>query len=371
MRLKTAGQVVSGCPRVPLGWRLDLEVFAPRQFAIWPAPILLAVLGFCLICALAWSNVVQALAPAQVAVLVNKRDPNSVRLGEYYLQRRGLAPKQLFAVEFPPGPVLDPAVFARVYRDVTSSLPAQTQALALAWTYPYRVGCMSVTTAFAAGYDPAFCATGCKRTRESPYFDSPTRMPFRDHRWRPAMLLAGSSPANARALIDRGVASDGTVPSGTAYLLRTSDRQRNVRARGYRSVLARLQNRFKATIVRSDSLRGRQDIMFYFTGRKWVTDLSSNGFLPGAVGDHLTSSGGQLDGTKQMSILRWLDAGATGSFGAVVEPCNFLQKFPNPEILMRRYLAGETLIEAYWKSVHWPGQGVFVGEPLARPFAAR
>ena len=30
---------------------------------------------------------------------------------------------------------------------------------------------------------------------------------------------------------------------------------------------------------------------------------------------------------------------------------------------------GETLLEAYWKSVHWPGEGVFIGEPLARPFA--
>jgi hypothetical protein len=26
------------------------------------------------------------------------------------------------------------------------------------------------------------------------------------------------------------------------------------------------------------------------------------------------------------------------------------------------------LIEAYWKSVAWPGQGIFIGEPLARPF---
>ena len=25
-------------------------------------------------------------------------------------------------------------------------------------------------------------------------------------------------------------------------------------------------------------------------------------------------------------------------------------------------------IEAYWKSVAWPGQGVFIGEPLARPY---
>ena len=32
---------------------------------------------------------------------------------------------------------------------------------------------------------------------------------------------------------------------------------------------------------------------------------------------------------------------------------------------------GATLIEAYWKSVAWPGEGLFIGEPLARPFAPR
>jgi hypothetical protein len=29
------------------------------------------------------------------------------------------------------------------------------------------------------------------------------------------------------------------------------------------------------------------------------------------------------------------------------------------------------VLEAYWKSVAMPGQGVFVGEPLAAPFRAR
>ncbi|MEA5519656.1 hypothetical protein, partial [Limnoraphis robusta] len=66
----------------------------------------------------------------------------------------------------------------------------------------------------------------------------------------------------------------------------------------------------------------------------------------------------------------WLEAGATASYGTVVEPCNFPQKFPNPAIAMRRYLDGDTAVEAYWKSVVWPGQGVFIGEPLARPFGA-
>jgi hypothetical protein len=71
----------------------------------------------------------------------------------------------------------------------------------------------------------------------------------------------------------------------------------------------------------------------------------------------------------QMSILKWIEAGVTGSYGAVVEPCNFQQKFPIPALAMAHYLQGETLIEAYWKSVQMPGQGLFIGEPLARPYA--
>ena len=90
------------------------------------------------------------------------------------------------------------------------------------------------------------------------------------------------------------------------------------------------------------------------------------------MADHLTSSGGNLTGNgDQMSSLRWLEAGATGSYGTVVEPCNYLAKFPHPGIAIARYVNGETLIEAYWKSVAWPGEGIFIGEPLAAPFSRR
>jgi hypothetical protein len=99
-----------------------------------------------------------------------------------------------------------------------------------------------------------------------------------------------------------------------------------------------------------------------------VPNLDTNTFRPGAIGDHLTSAGGVLMGRSQMSSLRWLEAGATGSYGAVVEPCNFPQKFPNPGVVVSRYARGESLIEAYWKSVAMPGQGIFIGEPLADPF---
>ena len=69
-----------------------------------------------------------------------------------------------------------------------------------------------------------------------------------------------------------------------------------------------------------------------------------------------------------MSILAWLEAGLTGSFGTAHEPCAFPAKFPDTLELIRHYLSGNTLVEAYWKSVRSPGEGNFVGEPLARPF---
>jgi len=99
-----------------------------------------------------------------------------------------------------------------------------------------------------------------------------------------------------------------------------------------------------------------------------VPDITSNHYLPGAIADHLTSVGDVPLGGSQMSVLRWLEAGVTASYGAVVEPCNFIAKFPNPAVAIFHYLRGNTLLEAYWKSVAMPGQGVFIGEPLSQPF---
>jgi uncharacterized protein (TIGR03790 family) len=229
---------------------------------------------------------------------------------------------------------------------------------------------MSITSAFAFGFDPSSCATGCSATPLSPYFDSPSGRPWRDHRMRPAMLLAGSGVAEVRALIDRGIDSDFTYPTGTAYLARTEDQARNTRAGQFAVTAALAVRAFKVRQVQG-ALRYRDDVMAYFTGLASVPHLETLRFLPGAVADHLTSFGGQLTDSRQMSALAWLSAGATGSYGTVTEPCNFPQKFPHSGVFLLHYLDGDSLIEAYWKSVAWPAQGVFVGEPLARPFGAR
>lgn len=310
------------------------------------------------------------LSARHLAVIVNTQDPLSTRIADYYRKKRGIDPENIIEVRFTPGgQTLQPKEFNEVIEAVRERTPDPVQAYVLTWTAPYRVGCMSITTAFAAGYDKAFCASGCEATRPSPYFDSDSRRPHDTHGWRPTMMLAGERFSDVKALIDRGVSADGTYPPGTGYLVSTTDRARNVRARFYPGIHLMQSDRFRFELVRSDTLRHRTDVMFYFTGLASVEGLDTNKYLPGAIADHLTSAGGILTGSRQMNSLRWLGAGATASYGAVVEPCAFVQKFPRPDIVINRYLNGETLLEAYWKSVAWPGQGVFIGEPLATPFS--
>jgi uncharacterized protein (TIGR03790 family) len=315
-----------------------------------------------------------AIGAADVAVVVNEQDPQSLEIGRFYLRARGIPASQLIRVGFrPDSPNLDPRLFRRLREEILRQTPAHVQVYAIAWTAPWRVGCQSVTSALSLGVDPRWCAQGCRLSHPSPYYGrGGVRRPWDELGIRPSMLLAGVDGDQVRQLILRGKAADGTAPPGTAYLLSTSDPARNVRAALYDNVQRQLAPLLQVEVQTSDRLEGADDVIALFTGLLRVEGIASNRFRPGAVADHLTSLGGELTAeptpSGQMSALRWLEAGATGSYGTVVEPCNFLAKFPSPGLLLTYYRRGDTLIEAYWRSVAMPGQGVFIGEPLARPW---
>lgn len=307
-----------------------------------------------------------------LGVIVNEADPLSVQIANYYQRQRQIPQRHIIKVSFPPNrSALSAKEFNELYNTVKAQTPSQVEGYALTWAAPYRVDCMSMTSAFTFGFDPSHCASGCKPTAVNPYFNQTSFHPYRDFQIRPSMMIAATNFAQAKALIDRGVAADGTFPSGTAYLMDTTDKARNVRSQFYSLIETYLGSRFNIVQVKGNVLENKTDVMFYITGLERVEKITTNRFRPGAIADHLTSVGGQLTDSSQMSSLRWLEAGATGSYGAVVEPCNFPQKFPHPGIVIQSYLDGETLLETYWKSVAWPGQGVFIGEPLARPFGTK
>ena len=317
-----------------------------------------------------------SIVASELAVLVNDADPQSVAVADYYVNARQIPAANLVHLNLPAGAVLSQADFAAAKATVDAALGDEIQALAITWTQPYRVDCMSVTSAFALGFDPQYCATPCNPSAPVDYYDSPSFAPWTDHGIRPAMMLAGSEIAQIQALVDRGVAADATWPVGDGYLIRTTDADRSTRSPSFIDTVALFDHEGGLPLEYidnsdgsgSDYIEDTQDVMFYFTGLMNVPQIATNGYSPGAMADHLTSYGGEVPTSSQMSVVAWLEAGATGSYGTVVEPCNFPAKFPNPLIATAHYFRGQTLIEAYWKSVAQPGEGLFVGEPLARPW---
>jgi len=304
-----------------------------------------------------------------LAILVNKNDPESVEIAEYYQKKRLIPESHIIYLNFKAQTdELTEAEFRKIENQLSEKIGENIQAYALAWRKPWRVDCMSITSAFSLGYSEEFCATGCKATRPVKYFNSRSRQPYTDFKIRPSMMLSAGNVEKVKKLIDKGVSADFTRPDGTAYLLSTSDKNRNVRAVFYNRIKNIFSWVLNVDVLNANAIKNKTDVLFYFTGHKKVKWVDNNAYLPGAIADHLTSGGGRLFKGRQMSILNWIDAGVTGSYGAVVEPCNFIQKFPNPEVVIQKYLSGNTLIEAYWKSVQMPGQGVFVGEPLASPY---
>lgn len=311
------------------------------------------------------------LGPENVALVINDADPSSVKAGEYYRIARGIPSKNIVHVKITNAPrKLSLAEFTRLQWEIKTQINADEQVILLAWTAPYAVECNSITSALTFGFDAEQCKNTCAPGKQNPYFNSLSKKPFDDFGIRLTMMLPSDSFEHVKALIDRGVQSDKGAFRSTAYYLTTTDLNRNSRAQFFPPTGLNIPRSGLAVMnMRSDKLVGARDIIIYQTGLAQVEALDTLGFLPGALADHLTSFGGDLYGKNQMSALRWLDAGATASYGTVSEPCNYWQKFPNPAVLLKWYVNGSTAVEAYWKSVAWPSQGLFVGEPLAAPYA--
>lgn len=314
------------------------------------------------------------LTAADLGVVINTADPYSVAVGEYYVHRRGIPPEQVLRVELPVRNSLNVAEFGELYAQIRDFMGPQVQALALAWTQPFSVGCNSITSALTLGLEPEACRNGCAASKPSRYFNNPTASPFTDLGLRPSMMLASRSIESAQALIDRGVASDATLgkrgaPQANAVFVTTTDTARSVRTRLFPPAGPVVRLGLNVVLSQGSDTAPLRRVILYQTGVTREANIDSKQWLPGALADHLTSFGGQLvEGSGQMSVLEWLESGATASYGTVSEPCNHLQKFPHPQVLLLNYVQGATAVEAYWRSVAWPGQGVFVGEPLAAPF---
>jgi uncharacterized protein (TIGR03790 family) len=325
-----------------------------------------------------------SIIPSDVAVLINDGDQQSIVAGQYFQLRHAIPDANMIHLRLPITPTkganyaISTEEFAALKAQVDARLGENIQAYAITWTQPYMVlggpaGAVGITSAFTYGYDSA-------AARPSRYFNSATYHPYTDFHIRPAMMLAGYTPQDVVSLIDRGASAQNILPTGNGYFIRTTDARRSdPRYAAFRAVVGKWNHRngLNMNVIDNSAGAGRDyikntpHVLFYQTGLERVPAIDSNQYVPGALADHLTSFGGELLASSQMSILDWIKAGATASYGTVTEPTANPAKFPQPVVLVSQYFYGNTALEAYNKSVLVPYQGVFVGEPLARPFGTK
>jgi hypothetical protein len=93
-----------------------------------------------------------------------------------------------------------------------------------------------------------------------------------------------------------------------------------------------------------------------------------NRYLPGSMAEHLTSAAGDFQSPGQTKMSVWIEAGAAGTAGTVVEPMSAWPKFPGARFFVH-YANGCSLMESFFQSIRCPLQILLIGEPLARPWA--
>ena len=285
-----------------------------------------------------------------IGIIVKKADSFSKKVAEIYQKQRGIPKKNIFFIELPNSGNVSSKDFKIAYDELIKTVPSNIQGFVTTWKRPFRVDCMSITSAIAFGFDSKWCQPqkkGCYPTKVSPYFNSQVETPWQSLKIRPTMSLTGESFEEVSALITRGLLADGSRPEGKAVLIRTKDPKRSSRWPIFKSfseifLYHPLLDVFYIDGSKpntNDFLENEKAILVYQTGLKQVPSIETNEYLPGAIADHLTSFGGNgYSKSGQMKIFRWLEAGLTGSYGTVIEPCNFPDKFPNPAIMIPNYL---------------------------------
>jgi uncharacterized protein (TIGR03790 family) len=331
-----------------------------------------------------------------VAVVVNQRSTNSVQLGNYFCERRQVPPQNVFRMTtWTGGPIswtkanfeshlLNPLLSALANRRLTN----QIDYVVLAMDIPYRVtetnGVNSTTAALFYGFkpDPAPPGPGYPRSCSLPLGSSnafaASEGVFRatppgtsgGNAFLTTMITA-TNLARAKAIIDAGVTSDGTFPTQLVYLAKSTDFSRNIRYASQDNTVfdARVLGDFSILRTNAGSPYGLLTSRGYQSGH-YAFSILPGSFVPGAMADNLTSFGGYLfeDNSSQSTLLAFLNAGAAISYGTVVEPCGYLEKFPSPQAYFYQ-ARGFSLAESYYLSVTNPYQGLIVGEPLGAPFA--
>ena len=317
-------------------------------------------------------------------VVVNQNSPDSVEVGNYYCERRQVPPENLLRINWSGGNIawtnseFETLLLSPLLNTITNrQLQRQIFYVVLSMDIPFQTvyaGMVNSTTAALfygvknEGGSEWQSITNSYGASEMPFSSSPP-LSAPGYSFLATMLTANSA-SEARVLIDRGVAADGKFPSQAVFLEKSSDPARNIRYWGFDNAVFNAQVARTSSLLRTNcnSPLGQTNLLGLQTGLAQF-EISPNSFVPGAMADSLTSFGGIIFGPNDhTTLLAFIGAGASGSYGTVTEPLPITQKFPAAQNYFYQ-ARGFTIAECYYQSIYEPYQGLVVAEPLAAPFS--
>ncbi len=180
----------------------------------------------------------------------------------------------------------------------------------------------------------------------------------------------GNSVTEAVNALQRSIAADGSRPKGTIYFMENRDVRSTTREWGFLRASEKLRGIGIWSSIEQGVLPAKKgDVAGVTIGTSdFAWETSGSKFLPGAIGDNLTSFGGALgENDGQTPITEFIRHGAAGAGGTVTEPFAIQAKFPAPFIHWH-YAQGCTLAEAFYQSLAGPYQLLIVGDALCAPW---
>ena len=343
-----------------------------------------------------------ALGPHELALLVNANSLASREVANQYARLRRIPECNIIEVHLPDSvrsarAEISPDDFNRlIWQPANAELAKRKLAdHILAWAYscdfPVRIQTdppMSLHgLTFLRGVVPEAEAVR-KGTYRSPVFagpdrpDSPMGQPvslerlaamFQRNMPMPSMSLGvtgsrGQSIDEILACLQYGAIADGSKPNGRVCFVTNQDVRTEARIWQFPIAAKELKASGVGVDFEAAPPAADRSLVGIMLGLAVIDPPRYGHYLPGAIGDNLTSFAAAFDWPDQTKLTAWLRAGTVAASGTVAEPYAIWTKFPNAR-LFSHYARGCTVLESYYAAVRCPLQLFIVGDPLCAPWA--
>jgi len=353
------------------------------------------------LCAFLAANLAFALGPHEILLLVNEASEDSVAIAARYVALRHVPESNIVRLRLPASVIESPASISPGDFERMIWVPALRKMRergvsdhVLAWVYSAGFPVWIKTSPPMSIHGLTFTRNKVATHKElrhgtyvSPLFAGPSSpggarhfpQSFDTyHAWlgedmpMPSMSLGhtgqrGNTRQEVLRCLQAGVDADATFPKGTVYFAVSG----NVRSKARKWQFPETRRELGALDVRAEIVSelpgGQQDVIGLMAGKARVSP-EKLGFLPGAMGEHLTSAAASFRSADQTKTSAWIAAGATASAGTVTEPYAIWTKFPSARFFVH-YVSGSCMMESFYQSIRCPLQLYLVGEPLAAPWA--